>query len=62
MPVNIMILGKEFMLEVFPPMLDQNKGDNLNLDDLEETVKPRTYWDMIVNQELPDKQLPTSSK
>lgn len=57
-----MILGKEFMLEVFPPMLDQNKGDNLNLDDLEETVKPRTYWDMIVNQELPDKQLPTSSK
>jgi hypothetical protein len=43
MPVNIAIMTKEVMLELFPPLLDQDDGENLNLNDFESTVRPSSY-------------------
>ena len=29
LPVNLMIIGKEFFLDIFPPLLEQDAGDEL---------------------------------
>jgi len=62
MPVNFMIWFKELMLEIFPPMLQQDDGDELDLQDVEESISPITWWMMFVNGRAPDQQLPTESK
>ena len=40
MPVNFAIIAKEVTLEIFPPLLDQDEGENLGINDFEETVRP----------------------
>jgi hypothetical protein len=54
MPVNIMILGKETALWIFPPMLDQNDGDELNIEDVENVASPISWWDLITKGEEVD--------
>ena len=61
-PVNMMILIKEFSLEVAHPMLNQDEGDNLDVEDIIEAVEPITWWDWIIKGMLPDQQLPSVSK
>lgn len=55
LPVNCAIFMKEFFLLIFPPMLKQNKGYNLDLQDAEDAVSPSTYTNMARGQ-LPDQE------
>lgn len=56
LPVNLAILVKEVFLEIFPPLLKQDQGDNLDLQDLEDTVSPNTYVDLFTKGRLPDQE------
>lgn len=58
MPVNIMILLKEVTLEIFPPMLDQDTGDNINIVDIEETASPYSWLDFFTTGKEVDNQAP----
>ena len=62
LPVNLMILFKETMLEIFPPLLAQDTGDNLDVEDIVDTAEPSTWWDWIVNGKTPDDQKPKWEK
>ena len=62
LPVNIMILFKETLLEIFPPMLDQDEGDQLDIEDVENTASPISWWDFFTKGEEVDDQLPAQSK
>jgi hypothetical protein len=55
LPVNFMIILKEISLEIFPPMLEQNKGEALNGEDVIAPVNPQSYID-IVHGKVPDEQ------
>ena len=55
LPVNIMIIIKEITLEIFPPLLDQDEGENLGLSDVEDTIKPESYKDIFTGK-LPDQE------
>jgi hypothetical protein len=54
MPVNFVIMFKEIFLEIFPPMLNQNRGSQIDTKDLEDTVNPQSYVNVITHGELPD--------
>lgn len=56
LPVNMMIILKEITLDLFPPMLEQDSDEGLNLQDAEDTVKPLSWWDMITGKSLPDQE------
>ena len=47
MPVNFAILIKEVLLEIFPPLLDQDRTNNLDLEDAEDVVNPDSYIGLI---------------
>lgn len=55
-PVNAMIFIKECLLEWFPPLLDQDYGDELNYEDYEDVVNPATYERSIQTRTLPDQR------
>jgi hypothetical protein len=48
MPVNLTIIFKEFSLMLWPPMLDQDLGDELDGEDFVDMVEPQTWWDWII--------------
>jgi len=52
-PVNVVIFLKEFMLMVFPPLLIQDQGQNLDLQDVTDVVRPSTYTGIAKGQ-MPD--------
>jgi len=53
-PVNFMIILKEVSLWIFPPMLEQDTGEQLTTDDAKSTISPNS-WDQLLNQKtLPD--------
>lgn len=41
---------------LFPPMLDQDDGDELDGEDFVDMVNPETWFDWIVYQKSPDQQ------
>lgn len=47
LPVSIMVMLKEFTLELFPPLLDQDEDEQLDLEDAEDAVSPVSWWDML---------------
>ena len=53
LPVNLAIIVKEFLLLIFPPLLKQDQGSNLDLDDAAAAVSPNTYVD-IAQGRMPD--------
>lgn len=53
LPVNLAIIIKEFLLMVFPPLLKQDQGDNLDLDDVGAAVSPYS-WLGIFQGKMPD--------
>lgn len=53
LPINLAIVVKEFFLLIFPPLLPQDAGKNLDIQDVEDTVDPRTYAD-IARGKAPD--------
>lgn len=56
LPVNFAIITKELFLICFPPLLKQDKGANLDLQDAEDVVKPNTYINFVTRGELPDEE------
>lgn len=56
LPVNCAIITKEIFLEIFPPLLKQDRGTNLDVQDVEDVVKPRTYIDFVTRGQLPDEE------
>jgi hypothetical protein len=54
MPVNFAIIVKEILLEIFPPLLNQDKGGNLDGEDVVDIVNPKTYRDLILNGDIPN--------
>lgn len=53
-PVNFLIWMKEITMEIFPPLLDQDLGDNLDLEDLRTAFSIWTYYDLLTKGEFPD--------
>jgi hypothetical protein len=47
LPVSVMIMLKEFTLELFPPLLDQDEDEQLDLEDAEDAVSPISWWDWL---------------
>jgi len=62
MPVNIMILGKETMLWIFPPMLEQDEGDDLDIEDVENVASPVKWYNFFTKGDEIDLQDPDQSK
>lgn len=55
MPVNLMILGKEVSLWFFP-MLDTDKDDGLDTEDVADTFNPFSWLDAFRNEETREKR------
>lgn len=54
MPVNIAIILKEWSLDTFGALLEQDSDEELDSEDLKETVEPSSYWDIIKKRNIPD--------
>ena len=55
MPVNIAIIGKETLLEIFPPYLGADNSEELDSDDLKSTFKLQSYIDLLKGR-MPDER------
>jgi hypothetical protein len=55
-PVNLAIIVKEISLEIFPPLLKQDKGTNLDIQDIEDSANPKTYIEVVSHGKLPDQE------
>jgi hypothetical protein len=54
MPVNFAIISKEIFLEIFPPLLKQDQGSNLDGNDIVDVVNPKTYVDLVRDGSIPN--------
>jgi hypothetical protein len=55
LPVNLAIIIKEFLMLIFPPLLKQDQGDNLDLQDVGDAISPYTYTNLAQGK-MPDQE------